>query len=178
MREYTRLQTLVANLPYLGMTFLGAAIFVAGFGPARWALLAGAAYVLYAFAGAFWIMLFVCPSCGFHGTRGCPCGYGWFSAKLRPRNLSGCFTDKFKKHIPVIVPLWFIPLIPAGISLYYGFTWKMVILLGLFVVVSFVILPLVSRWHGCAECPQREECPWMKRKTQKKDETTDKIGNI
>ena len=37
----------------------------------------------------------------------------------------------------------------------------MLILLIVFVVDAFVVLPLVSRLYGCGHCPQKADCPWM-----------------
>jgi hypothetical protein len=30
-----------------------------------------------------------------------------------------------------------------------------------FAVDAFIILPVLSRKHGCVECPQKDDCPWM-----------------
>jgi len=37
----------------------------------------------------------------------------------------------------------------------------MLILMGVFAVDAFVLLPLVSRLYGCGHCPQKTDCPWM-----------------
>jgi hypothetical protein len=57
MREYTRVQTVVANLPYVGMVLTGTGILFYSFEPSTWSLIAAACYFLYGIAGAFWIML-------------------------------------------------------------------------------------------------------------------------
>jgi hypothetical protein len=69
------------------------------------------------------------------------------------------FAEKFKRHIPVIVPLWIIPITYGAIGLIYSFSLWMAGLVLAFVVDSCIILPLVSRKHGCVECPQKEQCP-------------------
>lgn len=71
------------------------------------------------------------------------------------------FAAQFRKHIPVIVPLWFVPLVAGGIPLVRDFSWLLLGFLLVFAVDSFVILPLVSKKYGCAQCPQKEACPWM-----------------
>lgn len=157
----SHMQEVIDNLPYLAMLLLGAAIFWVGIDTGTWRWLSGVLYVVYGVAGAFWIMLFVCPFCHFYDTRLCPCGYGQIAVKLRAKRDGDLFAKQFKKHIPVIVPLWFLPLIPGGIGLYRDFTWMLVILLAVFAVNSFVILPLISKKYGCAQCPQKETCPWM-----------------
>jgi len=161
---YTGTQTFLHNLPYILMMVLGAAVlFWSLNGP--WAHVTAGAYLLYGLVGALWIMAFVCPFCRFWGTDSCPCGYGKVAARIRGRQAADRFSEKFKKHIPVIVPLWFLPLIAAGPVLARGFTWGLAILAIVFVVDAFLILPRFSSQHGCRDCPQRQSCPWMKNKT-------------
>jgi hypothetical protein len=162
LREYTPAQELIDNIPYIFMTILGSAIFFFGFKGAVWSIAAAGAYLIYGAAGAVWIMIFVCPYCHFFDTRACPCGYGRIASKFRTKEAIECFSEKFKKHIPVIVPLWFIPVLAGVPALLYGFSWLVLILLVIFAVDAFVVLPLVSTKHGCKECPQKETCPWMK----------------
>ncbi len=139
------------------MLALGAAIFWIGWG----GRLAAALYAAYGVGGALWIMLFVCPHCHFYATRLCPCGYGQIAAKLRAKQDGADFRAQFRKHIPLIVPLWFAPLVAGGFTSMRQFSWPNLALLLAFAVNSFVILPLVSRAYGCAKCPQKETCPWM-----------------
>jgi len=156
---------LIDNLPYLGMMLLGSAIFPAGLRGSPWGWALAGLYFAYGVAGAFWIMLFLCPYCHFYDTRLCPCGYGRIAAKLRPRKDTSLFARQFRRHIPVIVPLWIIPVVVAGGVLAIGrFGWVLLVLLIAFIVVSFVVLPLVSTRYGCASCPQRDMCPWMERR--------------
>ena len=164
MKEYTGRDELAANLPYIVMTVLGSAIMAVALGMGAWAWTATGGYFFYGVAGAFWIMYFVCPYCGFWGTRSCPCGYGRIAARLRAKAEARCFAEKFRKHIPVIVPLWFIPPLVAAVALFRSFSLTLLILTAVFVIDAFVILPLTSTRHACAECPQRDDCPWMKRR--------------
>jgi len=163
-RTYTGAETLLHNLPYILMTIVGAVVLFLALRGMALAGVAAGGYVLYGLVGALWIMVFVCPFCRFWGTDACPCGYGKVAARLRERQPGDRFNEKFKKHIPVIVPLWFLPLIAAVPALVRGFTWGLLILTVVFVVDAFVILPLFSARHGCRDCPQRESCPWMKGK--------------
>ena len=161
--EYTASHALMANAPYVAMLALGAAVLVVVDSMRMWGILAGVAYVLYGLVGVVWIMWFVCPHCAFHNTRSCPCGYGLPAARLRPRQDGSCFATQFRRHIPVIVPLWLAPPIIAGLRLVTDFEWLLMVLLATFVVNSFLILPLLSMRHGCATCPQLQDCPWMMR---------------
>jgi hypothetical protein len=161
MREYTRIQTTIANLPYALMLLTGGAVIARASGLSTGGLAGAAGYVAYGVGGSIWIMIFICRYCGYYGTRGCPCGYGTLAAKLILKGEQECFAAKFKRHIPVIVPLWLIPAAYGGVALSRAFSSGLAWLLGAFVVNSFVILPLVSRRHACTECPQKETCPWM-----------------
>ena len=161
MPEYTRKQTLVANLPYTVMVVTGALTIAWGFGFSAGALAGAAAFLAYGIAGAVWIMIFICRYCGYYDTRGCPCGYGVLAARLVSKGEQECFATKFKRHIPVIVPLWLIPVACGASALSRVFTPGLAWLLAAFVLNSFVILPLVSRRHACSECPQKTDCPCM-----------------
>jgi hypothetical protein len=161
MREYSRTQTAIANLPYAVMLLTGAAVIARGFDFSAWAMAGAAGYAAYGVGGSVWIMVFICRYCGYYGTRGCPCGYGLWAARLVRKGGQECFATKFKRHIPVIVPLWLIPAACGVVALGRGFAPGLAWLLGGFVLHSFVILPLVSRRHACSECPQKDDCPWM-----------------
>jgi len=162
MKEYSSAQELVNNIPYIVMTVLGTAVLAVGFRNSTWSLIASVTYLAYGIAGAFWIMMFVCPYCRYWNSRSCPCGYGRISAWFRDKSPVECFDEKFKKHIPVIVSLWFIPLLAGLLVVIYNFSWMLLILLVIFTLDAFVILPLISTKHGCKECPQKDMCPWIK----------------
>ncbi len=160
-REHSALSIVIGNLPYAVMVLLGMIIIALGRESYWWAGIAAGVYLAYGALGSFWIILFLCPHCPGYGQGWCPCGYGALAAKLRPEGDTALFTKKFKQHIPVIVPLWIIPVVIGGVLIANSFSWPFAILLGTFVVESFIILPLVSKSHGCKNCSQREACPWM-----------------
>jgi hypothetical protein len=162
MRRYSPAQELFNNTPYIVMILLGAVILIFGYGVSAGGLVSAIAYLAYGVAGAVWIMVFVCPYCRYFDTRSCPCGYGHIAARFCTKQTIECFEKKFNKHIPVIIPLWFIP-IDAGVNpLIRSFSLPLLVLLIIFAVNAFIILPLVSTKHGCKECPQKNTCPWMK----------------
>jgi len=165
MHEYTRAETVRANFPYAGMVLLGATTIAYAFGGTAWAIAGAAGYLAYGVAGAFWVMVFICPYCGYYATRGCPCGYGMVSARLVKKADRVCFAERFRRHIPVIVPLWIIPVACGGIALQGAFSWGLVGLVSAFVVESWIILPILSTEQGCAACPQKGDCPWMARRS-------------
>jgi hypothetical protein len=157
----TARQAWIDNLPYMAMIAIGAAIFSISIGATawRWGLVVG--YVAYGALGAVWIMFFVCPWCHFYDTNLCPCGYGRIAARLRAKKDGDDFARRFRRHIPAIVPLWFLPPLAGVIALCFSFSWILLVLLVAFAVNSYVILPLLSKHYGCAQCPQKETCPWM-----------------
>lgn len=158
---YSRRQVLFDNLPYAALVLLGAIISAAGISSTPWRWIAAGVFTLYGVVGAAWIIVFVCPYCHFHGTRNCPCGYGEIAAKVRPKKDDALFTRKFRQHIPVLFPLFFLPAIAGILFLVRDFTIWMLVLVLAYSLNSFVLLPLVSRKYGCAHCPQKNACPWM-----------------
>ena len=161
MREDSWLRVTLNNLPYILMLLLGSWLLVAGLQPSAWGWVASVAYLIYGIFGTFWIMVFMCPHCALHGSWKCPC-YGRLSALFVDKAPVPAFHENFRKHIPVIVPLWFVPPIIGIAMLIKHFSWGLLIVLGLFSLVGFVILPLASRGYSCRQCPQHDDCPWMK----------------
>jgi hypothetical protein len=164
LRQYSPLQTLANNIPYVGMILLGAVVLLTALSPAVLSWISAGVYLVYGVMGTLWIILFICPYCRYWGKRSCPCGYGKIAAYLREYKGVDCFSEKFKKHIPVIVPLWFIPLLVGVAFVVWSFSWLLLALLLIFAVDAFLILPVFSARHGCKECPQRDMCPWMAHK--------------
>mgnify|MGYP007065671065 CR=1 FL=1 len=162
MRQYSPAQELINNAAYIVMILLGAVILFTSYRGSAVGWITSVAYFAYGIVGAFWIMVFVCPYCRYFDTRSCPCGYGHIAPMFRAKKTVECFNEKFKKHIPVIVPLWFIPIVAGAVPLIRSFSLPLLILLIVFVANAFIILPLVSTKHGCKECPQKNTCPWMK----------------
>jgi hypothetical protein len=160
--QRTVAEAVLGNVPYAVMLLLGAAglRLSLGSGGAGWAAAGG--YLAYGLLGALWIILFLCPHCPSFGQWSCPCGYGVISARLRRQGDTSRFGTEFKRQIAVIVPLWIIPAVVGGVVLARGFSWPLAVVLAAFALNSFVILPMASRRHGCKDCAQRGECPWMK----------------
>ncbi|HOX39855.1 MAG TPA: hypothetical protein PL033_17880 [Candidatus Brocadiia bacterium] len=160
--EFTPAQELFDNVPYIIMSALGCVILLLVFGASGNSGIFAALYALYAALGALWIMVFVCPHCRFFGTRMCPCGYGRIASKLRARGDEKLFVRKFRRHIPVIVPLWFIPVAAGAYSLSRECSPLLIALVAAFALDAFAVLPLAARIYGCAHCSQKDDCPWMK----------------
>lgn len=161
MRQHSTGEQCANNAPYAAMVLLGSAMILHALGYSGWGWAGAIAYFAYGVIGALWIILFLCPYCEYHGSRGCPCGYGELSAMLGTKRKEGCFSEKFRRHIPVIVPLWIIPLLGGGAAMIAEFSWVKTAFLIAFVLDAFVILPIAAKTHGCSDCPQRHDCPWM-----------------
>jgi hypothetical protein len=148
------------NLPYAIMTVLGMMVFLFGlqFNDFAW-LLAGS-YALYAFIGILWIIVFVCPYCHNFGS-GCFSGHGQVSAKLMKKKDERQFAHEFKKNIPVIIPIYVIPIIAGVVSLSISFPLVVAIVVILFALNSFVMSPKISMNYACSHCSVRKDCPWM-----------------
>ena len=152
--------TLIHNIPYAGTIFLGAVIiFISLEGVYRW--LFSGLFIVYGIFSTLWFILFLCAYCHSYGSAGCQSGFGRLSAKLRKRGDGSLFRKKFKRHMPVVIPSWVVPVIVGIVSLAYEFSLLKLILIGAFVLISFVLLPLISKKRGCSSCPQRDDCPWM-----------------
>jgi hypothetical protein len=175
LRQYSHIQEFINNLPYIAMIVLGTAVLILSINTLLWKWLAAVSYLIYGVAGVFWIILFLCPFCRYYDTNSCPCGYGQIAGRLRKwktqnqESSQDCFDEKFKKHIPVIVPLWFIPVLVGVIVEFYTFSIGLLALLIIFAVDAFVLLPLFSTKHSCKECPQRDSCPWMKQRRKRSE---------
>ncbi len=114
MHEYTKTETILANVPYIFMVVIGAWTIAYADGFSAQVLAGAGGYFAYGILGAVWIMIFVCPYCAYYATHSCPCGYGMISARIIKKGDYNCFSVKFKRHIPVIVPLWLIPVVCGG----------------------------------------------------------------
>ncbi|MDP8219277.1 MAG: hypothetical protein P9M03_11205 [Candidatus Theseobacter exili] len=164
MKKNTKLKVMMDNAPFGGMLLIGALTIASSFLFSTYGIIGAISYILYGILGSFWLMIFVCPYCHGYGNDGCPSGYGKLSAKMVKGKEQKFFAQKFRKHIPAIVPLWIIPVICGAIELIQVFSWLLLFLVIVFIFDSWVILPMLAKQNGCAKCPQKKQCPWMKQK--------------
>jgi hypothetical protein len=142
-----RTRVTLHNLPEYIMYVLGA-IIVSYLG-----IIILIAFVVYIILSNLWFMRFVCTYCPHYDRVKCPSGYAIVASKL----------FMFKRHMAVVFPAWFVPVI-VGIYILIGeFTLQMLILLIAFILIAFVVLPIFSRRYGCDYCDLRDKCPWMGR---------------
>ena len=107
----------------------------------------------------FWIL--ICRYCQHFSTRACPCGYGIIAAKYLHRKEGGDFRKIFRKNIAIVYPCWFIPLAAGAYLLYTRFSGEILAIYSSFILVGFVLIPMISRFVGCKGCDLKQQCPWM-----------------
>jgi hypothetical protein len=132
------------------------------------------AYVLYRF-GLIWVILYIifilaieyrlmsghCVDCYYYGKR-CAFGKGWLSSRLFPKGNPEQFCKKtitWKDIIPDFL-LFFIPVSAGIVLLIMEFSWTILILLIVLLVLGFFGSALVRGQLACRYCKQRETgCP-------------------
>lgn len=118
-------------------------------------------YTIYAVVSVIWFWARICPYCHHFETYACPCGYGFISSRLFSRKDSSLFQKVFKRNILIVFPNWFIPLFVGLYLLIRQYSVKILVLLIIFSIVGFLIIPLISKLVGCKNCEIKEDCPWM-----------------
>jgi hypothetical protein len=71
------------------------------------------------------------------------------------------FRKVFRRNIAIQYPNWFIP---AGVAVYLllsDYSRSILYLTISFIIVGFIIIPLISKLVGCKNCEIKEDCPWM-----------------
>ena len=148
---------LVDNAKMLVMYGLGMAI-IATVG---WPL--SLAYLAYCLLSLLAFIRLICPYCFRYRLGTCLSGYHSFARWFKPQDVKK-FPTQFKRYIALLFPVWFLPPLIGGYRLFTHFSWLLVIQLGLFCLVAFVILPYISGQHSCKTCENAENCPWRKDK--------------
>ena len=117
------------------------------------------AYLLLAVVSNVFYMYWVCPYCGHYQLSTCPAGFDVISGKRYKAQLGRTFRGQFSLGTIAMAPGWFLPPVAALYLLITSFTWTVLILLVVFCVVSFWLLPELSKQHceGCetVDCPRR-----------------------
>jgi len=120
---------------------------------------AAALYAAYGLAGPSG-HAFVCPYCATTAPPAVRVAMGC-RGSAGPKGRHDCSLRSFKRHIPVIVPLW---LLPVGFGVWAAspaFSWSLVGLVGLFVVTRTWCCRSCRNRHSCTDFPQASDCPWM-----------------
>lgn len=119
----------------------------------------GIIYLAYGIASNFLYMAWVCPYCGHYYPGTCRAGFHILSGRRFKTQPGRTFGSEFRRRSWVLYPGWFLPPIIAVSLLFTHFTWLMLVLLTVFCIVAFWLLPETSKKHceGCetADCPRR-----------------------
>ncbi len=141
------------------LTFLMGAVILAFY---RW--WAALLYALYVAGSLLWFMYFICRYCGTSQVGHCESAIGHWSMALFPkRGKPQAFRRQFRRHIAVLFPDWFVPPIVGILVLVQRtFSLPLLILIIIFCLVAFVVLPVLSNRKSCATCTMKRLCPWAK----------------
>jgi len=118
-------------------------------------------FAIYTVVSVVWFWARICPYCHHFETYACPCGYGIISSKLFSRKDSSLFKKVFKRNILIVFPNWFIPFFVGIYLLITQYSVKVLVLMIIFSIIGFLIIPLISKFVGCKNCEIKEDCPWM-----------------
>jgi hypothetical protein len=156
--EYSIAYRLADNSPYIATGIIGALVCY----QVHWLL--AVVELLASFLGPLWIIVRTCPTCLLYGSPACSSGYGLVSAKLVKQGDPEMFAHVFTTQITAVIPMWFLPVAAASYLFIIGEgSLELALLLILFSVVAFVVVPLKARYITCAKCPRRSTCPWGSR---------------
>jgi len=122
----------------------------------------------YALFSVVWFWAKICPYCHHYNSLACPCGYGVVSSKLFKKGTGKSFKKVFRRNISIQFPNWFVPLAFAVYLISSSYTKEILIMTIFFVLIGFIIIPVVSKLVGCKNCEIREDCPWMTINTKEK----------
>jgi hypothetical protein len=153
--RYTNAQMLVHNMPLLTMFVLGVILTV------FFSIYLAIFFIIYLIISNYLYMALICGYCHHYGTRTSLCGYGLLAKRITKRKSYKEFGSNFKKYIAVMFPNWFLPFIVGIYVLYLSFDWIILIILIIFSVIGFAVVPYFSKTESCETCKIRDSCPWM-----------------
>jgi hypothetical protein len=156
--SYSFAYRLADNSPYIATGILGALICY----QVHWAL--AVLELLASFLGPLWIIVRTCPTCLLYGNPACSSGYGLISAKLVKKGDPEMFARVVTTHGTAVIAMWLMPVV-AGAYLFATAdgSLELALLMIVFAVVAFAVVPLKARYITCAKCPRRSTCPWGSR---------------
>jgi hypothetical protein len=102
-------------------------------------------FLLYCALATLWFMRFICAYCPQYDTAYCPSGYARITARLFEKRGTKDFKIKFKRNLGIIMPAWFAPVLAGVYLLLSEINFEIILLLVAFIVVGFVVLPIITR---------------------------------
>lgn len=146
------------NLPTMLMILLGGILLYFIWWPYAVAFLA------YAYSSIVMFWGLICPYCTHYDTRACPCGYGVMSPKLFKAR-KGDFKAIFRQRLAIMYPNWMVPFVGGLYLVWTSFSWLFLMIFVAFSVIGFGLIPLISKFVGCADCEVKSDCPWVEMTT-------------
>jgi hypothetical protein len=146
-------QIALDNSPYALSAVLGFFVLL----PIHWAL--AVLELVAVVAGPLWMIRTVCPHCYHMNGVDCKSGYSKLAARIAPPGDPAKFKRAFTRNTIAVYPVWFLPLAGAVYIVATGGVPPLIPLV-LFILVSFVIIPVKTRTVNCRKCANRKNCPW------------------
>ena len=112
--------------------------------------LAAAIYAIYCVASTVMMWATVCVHCPYYG-RVCPCGYSTAASSLFKKGDQSLLPKRYRLIWLYVAPSWLFPPFAAIPALLGQFSWVLLGMVTLFVIMAFIVTPLVSRAAGCCE---------------------------
>jgi len=153
--EYTNYKIITHNIPLISMYILGTGIIY------FLDLLFALGFIIYLIISNVLFMVLICTYCPHYGSRTSLCGYGLVAKQLAARKSVREFSKAFKHYIAVLFPNWFAPLLIGIYLLWTSFSWIMLIMLIVFILLAFIGVLYISKSKSCNTCRLRNNCPWM-----------------
>lgn len=151
---YSTGQIFSHNIPLMIMYILG--VFIVSI----YNIVFSVIFIVYIILSLYIFMVTICAYCPHYGTKSSLCGYGLVTKSLTSRKKASQFKSQFRRNIAVLFPVWFVPLIFGLIIIINEFTWFMVILLIVYIIIAFGVVLYVSRSKSCKTCKLKKNCPW------------------
>lgn len=118
-------------------------------------------YVLVTIFSTFWFMRFICTHCPHFNGPKCPSGYARIASKLFKKGEPRKFNSMFKRHIGVVFPSWILPVLAGLYLLFFEFSITILVLFIVFIIMGFIMLPVITKRYGCEDCDLKGSCPRM-----------------
>jgi hypothetical protein len=155
VERYSTGQILIHNIPLFTMYILGTLLFLI------YNYIFAIVFVIYLIISNYLFLFLICAYCPHYGTRTSLCGYGLVAKRITKRKSIKGFGSNFRRYIGIIFPNWFAPFIIGIILLIYSFSWIVLILLIIFSIIGFFVVPYLSKSKSCDKCKLKDKCPWM-----------------
>lgn len=117
----------------------------------------GVFYLLSSLGANYLYMAWICPYCGHYVLGTCAAGFDLLSGQRFQPRPGRTFGTEFRRRVWVLYPGWFLPPLASLFLLLSHFAWSILILLAVFCVVAFWLLPAAAQKH-CVQC-ETADCP-------------------